>query len=289
MGLSWQQGPLAPAAVGRFLVPDPLPDRMLFAEPLRRRMRVRFGDIWIADSEDVVLLHEPGRYPVAYFPLGDVAADVLQPGEHTTRHPDLGTTSWNTVRAGTQSRQRAAWQHTELPDHAGDLKGRVAFAWRAMDAFYEEDERIVGHAADSYHRIDIRSTSRHLVVRSGDRVVADTTRPLVLYESGFAPRWYVPRADVDESALTPAEGQTFCPYKGLASYYDIAGAHRAAWSYEDAWTEVRRVSGLVSFEPDEIEVLLDGMRLRLEPGQGVVSHGVDRNLGLDETTAVRQA
>ncbi|MGW7048029.1 DUF427 domain-containing protein [Streptomyces avermitilis] len=288
MGLSWQQGPLAPAAVGRFLVPDPLPDRMLFAEPLRRRMRVRFGDTWIADSEDVVLLHEPGRYPVAYFPLGDVTADVLQPGEHTTRHRDLGTTSWYTVRAGTQRRQRAAWQHTELPDHAGDLKGRVAFAWRAMDAFYEEDERIVGHAADGYHRIDIRSTSRHLVVRSGDPVVADTTRPLVLYESGFAPRWYVPRADVDESALTPAEGRTFCPYKGLASYYDVAGAHRAAWSYEDAWAEVRRVSGLVSFEPDEIEVLLDGIRMRMEPGQGVVSHGVDRNLSLDETTAVRQ-
>jgi NAD(P)-dependent dehydrogenase (short-subunit alcohol dehydrogenase family) len=42
MGLSWQQGPLAPRTVGRFLVPDPLPERMLFAEPLRRRMRVRF-------------------------------------------------------------------------------------------------------------------------------------------------------------------------------------------------------------------------------------------------------
>ena len=55
-------------------------------------------------------------------------------------------------------------------------------------------------------------------------MIADTTRPLALYESGFAPRWYVPRADVDESALTPAEGQTFCPYKGLASYYDIADA-----------------------------------------------------------------
>ena len=61
MGLSWQQGPLAPGAVGRFLVPGPLPDRMLFAEPLRRRMRVSFGGSWIADSEDVVLLHEPGQ------------------------------------------------------------------------------------------------------------------------------------------------------------------------------------------------------------------------------------
>jgi len=37
-----------------------------------------------------------------------------------------------------------------------------------MDAFYEEDDRIVGHAADPYHRIDIRKTSRHLVVRHRD-------------------------------------------------------------------------------------------------------------------------
>jgi len=56
-----------------------------------------------------------------------------------------------------------------------------------MDAFYEEDERIMGHAADSYHRIDIRQSSRNLVVRHAERVVADTKRALVLYESGFAP------------------------------------------------------------------------------------------------------
>ncbi len=196
MGLSWQQGPLAPGAIGRFLVPDPLPERLLFAEPLRRRMRARFGGSWIADSEDVVLLHEPGRYPVAYFPLSDITPDVLQPSEHTTRHRDLGLTSWYTVRSGEHRRPRAAWQHTELPGYASDLKGRIAFAWRAMDAFYEEDERIVGHAADAYHRIDIRQTSRHLVVRHGDQVIAETTRPLALYESGFAPRWYVPRAAV---------------------------------------------------------------------------------------------
>ncbi len=78
MGLSWQQGPLAPGAIGRFLVPDPLPKRLSYVEPLRRRMRVRFGGAWIADSEDVVLLFEPGRYPVAYFREGDVAPNVLQ-------------------------------------------------------------------------------------------------------------------------------------------------------------------------------------------------------------------
>src|SRR6201999_3148664 len=108
-----------------------------------------------------------------------------------------------------------------LPAQAGPLRDRVAFAWRTMEGFYEEDERIVGHAADPYHRIDIRQTSRHLVVRDGDRDVADSTRPVVLYESGFAPRWYVPREDVDESALVANDTQTFCPYKGLAGYYDI--------------------------------------------------------------------
>jgi uncharacterized protein (DUF427 family) len=288
MGLSWQQGPLAPGAVGRFLVPEPLPDRMLFAEPLRRRMRVQFGGAWIADSEDVVLLHEPGRYPVAYFPHSDVFPEVLESSGYRTRHRDLGDTSWYTVRAGAGSKQRAAWEHTGLPGFASELKERVAFAWRGMDAFYEEDERIIGHAADSYHRIDIRQTSRRLVVRAGDRVVADSSRPLALYESGFAPRWYVPRADADESALAPAPAQTFCPYKGLCSYFDISGARQAAWSYEDAWTEVRRISGLISFEPDKIDVHLDGARLRLEPGQGVIPHGVDRNLSLDETGPGRQ-
>ena len=282
MGLSWQQGPLSAGSIGRFLVPEPLPKRLLYAEPLRRRMRVKFAGAWIADSEDVVLLHEPGRYPVAYFPLTDIADDVLDPADYVTKHQDLGVTSWYVVRAGEQSKQRAAWQHTDLPGYASDLSGRVAFAWRAMDAFYEEDERIVGHAADSYHRIDIRQTSRHLVVRHGDRVVADSRHPLALYESGFAPRWYVPRADVHESALTAVEFRTFCPYKGVCSYYDIEDARRAAWTYQDAWPEVGRVGGFISFEPDKLDVSLDGRRLRLEPGQSVIPHGIDRELSLDE-------
>jgi uncharacterized protein (DUF427 family) len=285
MGLSWQQGPLSVTAVGRFLVPDPLPQRLLFTEPLRRRMRVRLGGEWIADSENAVLLHEPARYPVAYFPLADVVPDVLEPMKNVTQHQDLGPTAWYAVRGGERRAARGAWQHIELPAYASEFEGHVAFAWRAMDAFYEEDERILGHAADSYHRIDIRQTSRHLVVRSNGHVVAESRRPVVLYESGFAPRWYVPRADIDQSALTPAEGQTFCPYKGLASYYDINDAQRAAWYYPEAYPEVSRVGDLVSFEADKVFVELDGKQLAVEPGQTVVPHGVDRDLSTDELTA----
>jgi uncharacterized protein (DUF427 family) len=252
-------------------------------------MRVRFGGTWIAESENVLLLFEPGRYPVAYFPETDVAPDTLERTDYTTRHRDLGLTSWYTVQVGEQSAERGAWQHIDLPDYASELRGRVAFAWRAMDAFYEEDDRIVGHAADPYHRIDIRQASRSLVVRHRDRIIADTKRPVVLYESGFAPRWYVARADVDESGLTPGERQTFCPYKGLCSYYDIGDARGSAWSYLEAYPEVGRISGLVSFEPDMVSVQLDGTQLHLEPGQTVVPHGADRNLTVAEALPPRKA
>jgi uncharacterized protein (DUF427 family) len=282
MGLSWQQGPLSSGAIGRFLVSEPLPQRLLYVEPLRRRMRVRFGGAWIADSEHVLLLFEPGRYPVAYFPQTDISVEVLERSEHTTRHLDLGLTSWYTVKLGEQRTTRAAWQHIDLPSFADELRARIAFAWRAMDAFYEEDERILGHAADTYHRIDIRQASRNLVIRHHDRVVADSKRPIVLYESGFAPRWYVPRADIDESALTFVEHQTFCPYKGLCSYYDLGDARLAAWSYREAYPEVGRISHLVSFEPDVVSVHLDGTELRLEPGQTVIPHGPDRELTVAE-------
>jgi uncharacterized protein (DUF427 family) len=282
MGLAWQQGPLATGSIGHFLTPQPPPRPLMYAEPLRRRMRVRFAAEWIAESDDVVLLHEPGRYPVAYFPEGDIQPGILLAEDRATQHPELGNVAWFAVEVAGRKVNHAAWRYTALPAYAAVLQARVAFAWRSMDAFYEEDDRIVGHAADAYHRIDIRSTSRHLVVRDGDRVVADTRRPLALYESGFAPRWYVERDDVDGSALDAVDGQTFCPYKGLASYYDIGARKRAAWSYTNAWPEVARVSNLVSFEPDKIDVLLDGKQLHLEPGQTVVSHGIDRGLDPDE-------
>ncbi|MBV8787990.1 MAG: DUF427 domain-containing protein [Mycobacterium sp.] len=284
MGLAWQQGPLALGSVGHFLTEQPMPPRLLFAEPLRRRMRVRFADRWIADSEDVILLHQPGRYPVAYFPPTDIESGVLITEDRVTEHRDLGATQWFSIKIAEREANHSAWQHTSLPRHAAVLDGRVAFAWRSMDAFYEENERIVGHASDAYHRIDIRSTSRHLVVRDGEKVIADTQHPLALYESGFAPRWYVAREDIDESALKLVDVQTFCPYKGICSYYDIGDRQRAAWSYINAWREVVRVTNLVSFEPDKVDVFLDGQQLQLEPGQTVIPHGVDRGLDTDEVS-----
>jgi len=288
MGLSWQQGPLGRDPNGRFVTASPMPERLLFAEPLRRRMSVELRGRIVARTDDAVLLFEPGRYPVAYFPVADVAEGALQASDHRTEHRDLGATRWFDVAGGDgHVTRRGAWQHVDPPPQGAALRDCVAFGWRSMDAFYEEDERILGHAADPYHRIDIRRTSRHLVVRHGERVVADTHAPLALYESGFAPRWYVPRADVVGEALQPLKEQTFCPYKGLASYYDVGDAQRAAWSYRAPFDTMARIADLVSFEPDKVQITIDGTTLEPVPGQTVIAHGADRNLSVDEVGGIR--
>jgi uncharacterized protein (DUF427 family) len=288
MGLSWQQGPLGRNPSGAFLTATPMPERVLYLEPLRRRMRVELGGITIARSDDAVLLFEPARYPVAYFPIADIANGVLRSAGHESTLADLGTTKWFDVLGGdSQAARRAAWQHVDPPPQAAALHDTVAFAWRAMDAFYEEDERILGHAADPYHRIDIRRSSRHLVVRHDDQLVADTRSPLVLYESGFAPRWYVPRADVVADSLELVEVRTFCPYKGLASYYNVGDARNAAWSYRAPFEEVGRIADLVSFYPEKVTITIDGEKLEPAPGQAVVAHGPDRNLSVDEIGGIQ--
>ena len=123
----------------------------------------------------------------------------------------------------------------------------------------------------------------------GAHELHDTARALVLYESGFAPRWYVPREDVVGEALAAVELQTFCPYKGIASYDDIDDIRHAAWSYRSPLDDMAAIGDLVSFEPDRVEVTLDGERLQLEPGQNVVSHGIDRNLDIGEAGALTES
>ncbi len=195
--------------------------------------------------------------------------------------------TWFEVRGGDRSAPRGAWEHTALPPSARVLENHVAFAWHAMDSFYEEAERIriIGHAADPYHRIDIRQSARHVAVSSDGAQLVETDRAIVLYESGFAPRWYVPRGDMAHGLLTSVQRKTFCPFKGICSYYDVGDAPQAAWAYLQPYREVNRIDGFVSFEPDKLEVTIDGQRLEPEPGQHVVPHGPERNLTTDEAGA----
>jgi uncharacterized protein (DUF427 family) len=90
-----------------------------------------------------------------------------------------------------------------------------------MDAWFEEDEEVFVHPRDPYHRVDVLESSRHVRVSVDGEVVAETDCPMVLFETGLPPRYYIPPEDVREDVLVPSDKQTQCPYKGIASYHSV--------------------------------------------------------------------
>ena len=77
-------------------------------EDSRRRVRVVFADMTIADSKRVMLLHEFGRLPVFYFPMEDVRMDLMEETDHHTSSPLKGEASYWTIRVGNGVAENAA-------------------------------------------------------------------------------------------------------------------------------------------------------------------------------------
>ncbi|MEC3998788.1 DUF427 domain-containing protein [Actinacidiphila sp. DG2A-62] len=108
------------------------------------------------------------------------------------------------------------------------------------------------------HPITVEPTGARVVVRAGDRVIADTTRALSLAESTYPVVQYIPYEDVAEGALRPTDSHTYCPYKGEASYYTLVGPQGetadAVWTYDKPYDAVREIAGHVAFYPQHVDI-----------------------------------
>jgi len=94
------------------------------------------------------------------------------------------------------------------------LNDTVRFAWSAFDAWFEEDEQVFVHPRNPYTRVDSLRSSRHLRVESKGVVLAETSSPVLCFETGLPTRYYIDRTDVSFEHLVPSQTQTLCPYKG---------------------------------------------------------------------------
>ena len=69
----------------------------------------------------------------------------------------------------------------------------------------------------------------------GGQVVARTTTSYRVLETSHPPTYYLPRAAFADGVLRPADGSTYCEWKGEAAYFDLVTAQRvaprAAWTY----------------------------------------------------------
>ena len=260
MGLMTGTGPFGPRTAGAFnFVRDPPQEHAIYLEPTARRVRGMLGGETVVDSRDVLLLHERGHLPVWYFPRVDVRFDLLSPTSHNSHCPFKGDASYWTVEAGGSIAESRVWAYPEPLAAVRQIADRVAFYWNAMDAWFEEDEEVFVHPRDPYHRVDAIRSSRHVRVSLDGAVLAESTRPLALFETALPSRWYLPKGDV-VAALVPTTRSSRCPYKGVASYWAVGGHDDVAWSYESPIAEISSIEGLVCFFDERVDVDLDGER-----------------------------
>ncbi|MBB1250560.1 DUF427 domain-containing protein [Rhizobium sp. G21] len=110
---------------------------------------------------------------------------------------------------------------------------------------------------DSNHPIVVAPFAGRVVIRCGDKVVADSREALTLKEANYPAVMYVPRADADMTSLTRSTHATHCPYKGDASYFDLpsgASGRNGVWSYETPHDAVAAIAGHLAFYPDKVEI-----------------------------------
>lgn len=107
------------------------------------------------------------------------------------------------------------------------------------------------------HPIVIAPFAGRVVVRAGDKVIADSRQALSLKEAQYPAVLYVPRADADMTSLTRSTHATHCPYKGEASYFDLPTGGRGrngVWSYEAPHEAVAAIADHLAFYQDKVEI-----------------------------------
>jgi uncharacterized protein (DUF427 family) len=212
----------------------------------------------VADSCRALLLvqYGPAGLPTYYLPREDVRPGAL--GEATSG-PD-GRRGW-TVNAADLRAQDAAWAHPDPSGELAALAGHVTFSWRQLE-WYEEDERVQLHARDPYKRVDTLNSSRHVQVSVAGETVADSVRPLLLFETQLPTRYYLPFEDVRTELLEASDTVSLCPYKGRARYWSVRVGKTlvpdGAWSYPDPVPENPKIRDLLCFFNERVHIVVDG-------------------------------
>jgi uncharacterized protein (DUF427 family) len=111
------------------------------------------------------------------------------------------------------------------------------------------------------HTIEVTPSSDRVVVTVHNTVVATSTRPLVLTETGYPPRYYLPPDDVRTDLLTPSPTTSHCPFKGDAVYWSVNAdgtvANDVVWSYPEPYEAVQGIAGHLAFWSEQPGVTLN--------------------------------
>jgi len=232
-------------------------------EPVPRRIRAFLGGERVVDTTAALYVWEWDFYPQYYIPVADVRAGVLVP-EGRTQQSERGTVEIHGVQVGEQYRSRAAKVLAESPIEG--LSATVRFDWGALDSWFEEEEEVFVHPRNPYVRVDALRSTRTVKVELDGVVLAKTSSPVLVFETGLPTRYYINRPEVDFTHLVASATETSCPYKGTTSGYwsvrvgDTVHAD-LAWAYGFPTRQLLPIAGLIAFYNEKVDITLDGRRL----------------------------
>jgi uncharacterized protein (DUF427 family) len=232
-------------------------------EPVPRRVRAFLGATVVLDSTRALYVWESPNYPQYYIPLADVNPAALVDEQHP-EHLRRGTARRHGLRAGEIARPGTA--HVYGDDALEGLAGTVRFEWAALDAWFEEDEEVFVHPRNPYARVDALRSTRSVRVELEGIVLAESSCPVMVFETGLPTRYYLDRTAVRFEHLTPSETVTSCPYKGTTSgYWSVRVGDELhadlAWAYDFPTRQLLGVAGLIAFYNEKVDTTLDGRRL----------------------------
>jgi len=198
-------------------------------EPVPRRIRASLGNRWVVDTLDALYVWEWPPYPHYLIPARDTDADALPDGVA----------------------------------RAHEREGYLRIAWDGVDRWFEEDEEVFVHPRNPFARVDALRSSRHVRIELDGVVLAESSAPVMVFETGLPARHYLERTAVDFAPLRPSDTVTRCPYKGRTSAWwsveTSTGRHPdLAWSYDFPTREMLPIAGLVAFFDEQVDVFVDG-------------------------------
>jgi uncharacterized protein (DUF427 family) len=196
-------------------------------EPVTWRVRVLAGGgQTVADSRAALLVLRDDAPPAYAFPEADIDDGAIP---------------------------KEAWLFVE------GAPGYLVLVPEHVEGILEEDEAVVGHPRSPYHRVDAIASSRGVRVELAGAALAESNRPMALFETDEPTRFYLAQADVRLDLLEPSETVTVSPYLGSAVWFSArAGGelHRdVAWTYRFPIPQIPRIAGLFAFRDDLVREL----------------------------------
>ena len=117
----------------------------------------------------------------------------------------------------------------------------------------------------------VEPSSRQIHVVFNDTTIAETSRAFRILETSHPPVYYIPPGDVQQQFLSRSDHESYCEFKGLATYYTLKVgekiAKNAAWSYHNPSGGYDSIKDHVAFYPGRVDACyVNGERIKAQEG-----------------------